>query len=280
MHKKLWIYTIYILLISAVLSVLYLLRSQDNKVYIVACDVGQGDGILIQKKNSQILIDGGGGDRVNDCLSRHLPFWDRQIELVVLTHPDLDHYEGLISVFRSYDVKNYMATSLISADESFILLDRLIKEENPKIIKAHAGINFSIIDLKFKVLKPANFEYQESEEENNHSVVLSFQYKDFDALFTGDIEDSGSDELSSFSDLANLEYLKVPHHGSKNGLSNSLLEITNPQLSVISVGKKNSYGHPHKEVLEILESSDTNILRTDQLGDIVVKTDGYKYNIE
>lgn len=277
---KLWTYTIYVLFILAILSVFYFAKSRDKDLFIITCDVGQGDGILIQKQTTQIIIDGGAGSRISDCLSRYLPFWDREIELVVLTHPDLDHYEGLIAVFRSYNVKNYMATSLESKDASFILLDSLIQEEEVNFIKAKNGLNLSINDLEIKVLNPPNFEYQETETQNDHSVVVLLKYLNFDALFTGDIEDEISDQLSVFSGLKNIEYLKVPHHGSKNGLSKSLLDAANPRLSVISVGKKNSYGHPHKEVIDMLEKSDTQVLRTDEIGDVIVKTDGNKYNIE
>ena len=279
MNNKIWIYTIYFLVILNILFGFSLLGFLDSRLEIVACDVGQGDAILIQKGKTQIIIDGGPGSKVSECLSRYIPFWDRQIELVVLTHPDLDHYEGLITVFRNYKVMNYLTSSLTSDAESFKALQSEIEKNQPNFIKAHAGISITNNSINLQVLNPLTYEADSDPKENNESVVVYLNYLGFDALFTGDIEQSASDYLSTFPQVSNLEYLKVPHHGSKNGLSQTLLDITNPKLSIISVGKKNRYNHPSSEVLVILSKTSTQVLRTDEIGDVVVKTDGKKYNV-
>src|SRR3989344_2631863 len=93
--------------------------SVDNKLHIVACDVGQGDAILIQKNTTQILIDGGPNQKVLDCLGRHMPFWDRTIEFVILTHPELDHYGGLIDVVKTYNIKTYAHNGTTSGNQSY-----------------------------------------------------------------------------------------------------------------------------------------------------------------
>ena len=112
---------------------------------------------------------------------------------------------------------------------------------------------------------------------NEFSLVFVLSFKDFDALFTGDIDPDISDVVAETLlavDQKPLDYIKIPHHGSKNGLTKKLLDAVEPKVAVISSGKNNSYGHPHKEVLKILSEKDIKILRTDEMGDVVVESDG------
>jgi len=272
MHK--YILTILLLITSYVwLSVI----SYKSNILIVACDVGQGDAILIQHKDDQILIDGGPDNKVLDCLGRYMPFWDRRIELVVLTHPDSDHISGLLDVFDRYEVDTFFTNDMtkpVFGGELVELLESKVgggtKYLQPTTSNQHLRLGLIYLDI----LHP--YETFEDSKSNNYSIVSLLRYGNFEALFTGDIENRISDKLSVVSSIQNIEYIKVPHHGSKNGLSQKLLDTTKPEVAVISVGK-NSYGHPHSEVIKLLSERNIKILRTDEEGDVKVETDGEKF---
>jgi len=277
MNKKVWIYLLAALLIATILSWLALLSRPANNLKIIACDVGQGDGILITKGSFQMLIDGGPGKKIASCLGRYIPFWDRKLEAVVLTHPDADHVTGLVDVFQAYSVGSFLTSGVDNETEVYKALVNQIALKKPDIIYARSGQAFKVGELGFEILSPTSSMLIniDPEKANNYSVVVKLTYGKFDALFTGDIEDEISDKLADNYNFNAVEYLEVPHHGSKNGLSEKLLLEVNPQIAVISVGKNNRFGHPSQEVLDILKNTKT--LRTDQLGDIVVESDGEKW---
>lgn len=238
----------------------------DSRFRIIACDVGQGDAILVTYKNIQILTDGGPNNKVLDCLGKYLPFWDREIELVILTHPEKDHYFGLIEVFRRYQVDNFLFNPGITGTSGY---------EEANIITPDVGKVIRIGLISLDVLWPPPG-YADSKS-NNLGIVYLLKYGNFEALLTADVENKVSDEISANPKIQNLDYIKVNHHGSKNGLSEKLLEAVEPEIAVISAGKNNPYGHPHNEILQMLNKINAKLLRTDLVGDVVVETDGEKY---
>jgi competence protein ComEC len=267
----------------------------DNNLHIIACDVGQGDGILIMHKTTQIIIDGGPGNRMVKCLDEHIPFWDRTIEMVLLTHPQADHYEGLVEVINRYKVQVFTANSLNASAPTYGLLEDLVGREGAKVVHPSAGMVFGSNLFQVQILHPSsewfssntkvNTEnenqvlgaYTTDLDPNEFSVITYLKYQNFDALFTGDTDRAIQDLLLSNSAVTDIEYLKVPHHGSKNGLTRELLEATSPELAVISNGKKNRYGHPHPEILKMLNEKNINTLRTDEIGNVEVVSDGEHY---
>jgi len=276
--KKAWLYLISFLTVIAILSWLVVISLPKPNLRVIACDVGQGDAILITKADLQILVDGGPGNKVISCLSRYMPFWDRTIEAVVSTHPDADHSTGLVQVFRNYSVTHFVTTEINRETDVYSTLKKEVGESKAQIHFVEKGERLIYGGIYFDVLHPgqippASETERASFKTNNYSIVMKMGYGDFDALLTGDIEDKVSDLIADTSNVNNLVYLKVPHHGSKNGLSQKLLDEVRPQVAVISLGK-NSFGHPHEEVLKLLSNSDTKILRTDQIGDVVVETNG------
>lgn len=226
----------------------------DGKLHVVFCNVGQGDGALVVLGRFQAVIDTGAyEDKILDCLSDHIPFWDRTIEVVFLSHSDKDHVGALTGIERSYKV------------------EKIIREAKAKEIIRYGSLQFDVLKgSQNNVLFPMSG----SSESNELSIVLRLSYGSFSALFTGDID--LENELAMVEDgvLRQTEVLKVSHHGSKYGSGQSFLETVVPKYSVISVGKKNSYGHPAQEVLMRLEMVGTKVLRTDQLGTIEIETDG------
>ena len=254
------------------LSWLAVLSIPPQNLRIIACNVGQGDAIIVTYGNTQALIDGGPGNKVISCLSRYMPFWDRTIELVVLTHPDADHATGLVEVFKNYNVKIFVTTNIKKETNVYSALNTKVKEKRIKTYYAKAGDTLVSGKLYFDIFHPKEIP-PEADKVNLYSIVIKMSFLDFNALFTGDIEDAECDYISDVFDLSGIEYLKVPHHGSKNGLSQKMLNEIKPQIAVISLGK-NNFGHPHQEVLDMLANSNTKVLRTDKGRDVVLETNG------
>jgi competence protein ComEC len=237
--------------------------------------IGQGDAIFIQTpKFHQILIDGGPDKLILEKLSKLMPFWDRTIDLVILTHPQKDHLAGLIEVLKRYRVLNILWTGVFV--DSFIFQEwqkRLTLEKANEII-AEAGQKIIFEKLIFDVLNPGQgVAYKFFKNSNDTSLVLRAHFGESSFLFTGDIEKKVEENLINQKIKIESDVLKVAHHGSKSSSVQEFLEKVSPFLSVISVGF-NNYGHPHQEVLERLEKIGSQILRTDREGDIILKTDG------
>lgn len=265
-----------ILLIIAV-TVWVAVFSIDNSLHLIACDVGQGDSILIQKNSTQILIDGGPDKSVLDCLGRHMPFWDRKIEFVILTHPQADHYGGLIDVLKQYKVDQFGEYNTVSSNQGYEVLKNLVGSQGVVTRHLSRGTSISTGMIYLDVVYPND--NTSSTNVNNDGVVTLLRYGTFKALFTADVENKVSDSLSSLPEIENLNYIKVNHHGSRNGLSQKLLTAVDPEMAVISLGQKNKYGHPHKQILDMLESMKIKVLRTDQMGDIEIIIDTLEYRI-
>lgn len=283
-HKinlKFWVLIFLAFLTIAIWSVYF--KEPDNTVQIITLDVGQGDAILIEKGNWQILIDGGPDNKVVEELSKYMPLEDRKIEEIILTHPHADHITGLIDILSRYEIGeiNYSGIEYESkVYESFL---QKAKEKNillnvPKIGEEENVFEKGVV----KFLWPGENADAYSDNLNNTSEVFKFTYGNFSALFTGDAETDVWQEIekNNLSDISNLVYFKVPHHGSKNGVDEILAEIIKPKISTISCGKDNQFGFPHKEATEALTKSGSDIYRTDQNGDIILQTDGEKWKVK
>lgn len=260
-----------IILVLVLITVWLAVFNIDNKLHIVACDVGQGDAILIQKNTTQILIDGGPDNSVLSCLGKYMPFWDRTIELVILTHPQEDHYGGLIDVFKNYKILLFGEYNRQSSNLSYQVLKNI--PTNPLTLTKGTKLRLGMIYLD--IVHPVDG--NKSKNVNDDGIVTLLKYGEFKAIFTADVENEVSDQLSELPEIRNLNYIKVNHHGSKNGLSQKLLDAVDPDVAVISVGKKNSYGHPSEEVINLLKKYNVKILRTDEIGDVDVATDGINF---
>ena len=298
-----WRYVLFLLTLVAVTVWLAVIFYPSGKFRIIACDVGQGDAILATYRKTQVLVDGGPSRRVIDCLSRHIPFWDRNLEVVLLTHPQKDHYMGLIEVFERYDVQLFITTGLDSSAQEYEVLKSLVTGKGVRVVNPESGMKIGYDLIYLDILHPSkeflakNLTSQVAEltpprwneqdnvlgaftskkDPNDFSIVSILSFGEFDALLTGDIGPDVTGDILKKGLIKDVDYLKVPHHGSKNGLTQDLLEKVSPQVAVISSGKNNSYGHPHKEVLKMLEEMEVKVLRTDGKGDVKITTDGEKW---
>ncbi len=244
-------------------------------------DIGQGDAIfIVTPQGHQILIDGGPGLAILEKLGREMPFGDRTIDLIILTHPDHDHMAGLLYVLEAYDVEQILWTGVECDKAEFEKWKTLIKEEEAKITIARAGQYISVSGAFFNIIHPQEILKGLSPKNlNNTSIVINLIFGNRSFLLTGDADQSTERELVQKKYLIKTDVLKIGHHGSKTSTSEELLNNIMPEIAVIQAGRNNSYGHPNEEVLEKLEKFGIKILRTDIDGDIKIITDGNNLNI-
>lgn len=267
-------------------------KFNDGKLHLVVCDVGQGDGIFIRTPNgSDILVDGGPDDAILNCLSNHMPFWDRTIELIVLTHPHTDHATGLIGVLRRYNVLHFVTEKLKSKTATYQRLEDALAAKNliAKYLVSGDRIDFSdktdILTLwpSQEWLNNSQLQAQNSKNDsqnldvNGFSLIQVLSYGKFKVLLTGDAGSSTEDKIAA--QVGKVDVLKVPHHGSKTGMSDYFLSQINPSIAIISVGVNNRYGHPAKTALDLLKNHNIKYLRTDKDGAIEIISDGKSFSV-
>lgn len=272
-RKVLWSYYLLFSLIYVLIgSIIYLELSNQN-LMINILDVGQGDSILIKTpKNEYILVDGGPDNTVVQKLGKFLPFYNRTIDYVILTHADADHLVGLIEVLRRYQVKYIVTTDHIHTSKYFLQWQKEIADLQVAIVNEPKILDLGQTRLYF--INPTSSSLGQAV--NNASIVFKLEYKNSQALFTGDFENEEILVNNQFDIQA--DFLKVGHHGADNANSYQFLEQVSPTIAVISVGKNNRFGHPRPNTLLNLEKLGANIFRTDLQGDLtfVYTTHGLK----
>ena len=272
------------LLVLAILASVAAVTMPDDKLRVSFLDVGEGDAILIQQGSQQVLVDGGPSPQAIALgLGDKMPFWDRTIELVILTHPHADHLDGLVEVLQRYNVKQVLYPNLDYKSPSYEEWLRLLEEKDIKRTLAQAGQQVDLGEgVIIRTLNPQTPHITGTESDiDNNGVVLRLSLNRVSFLLTADIEGEAEyDLISERADLAST-VLKVAHHGSKTSTTPEFLAVVNPQLAVISVGE-NSFGHPTNEVLKRLEQKlgPENIYRTDEQGTIEFITDGERLWVE
>ena len=264
-------------------SLLYT-RGEENELVVNFLDVGQGDAILIQSPKGEVLIDGGPGRQVLEEMGRIMPFFDRKIELLILTHPDADHINGLVEVLKNYEVLEVVETGVANNNQGYQEWQRLIKDKKIKDTLAKKGDKIDLgggIELDF-LWPNDNLENKKIENTNDTSIVNLLDWGETEVILTGDAETKVLDKIAEENPGIDIEILKQSHHGSKNGISQKFLETFGPQVSVISVGAKNRYGHPHQDTLDILNKLGIKIYRTDEQGAIkaIIEQNSYKIETE
>ena len=247
----------------------------DDRLHVVVCDVGQGDAILVSSGANQMLVDGGPDDKVLTCLARHMPFFDKRIEVVILTHPQADHMSGLINVVRRYSIVRFVKGEQSNNTQGYEELMQEIRNKKLEIRSLYTGDEIQIQNLKFKIIWPERG--FESKELNDTAIVGRLSFGGFDALLTGDADSRVELAEMATGLIVPVEVLKVPHHGSKTGMLASWLKQVKPKLAVISVGKTNGYGHPSSEAIKLLQEVGSKMMRTDRDGEVEVVSDGKRW---
>ena len=257
----------------------YGLSRQDFEV--IFFDIGQGDSTLIKTpQGHHILIDAGPSSAVLEKLGKEMPFWERSVDLIILTHPHNDHIAGFVEVLKRYNVKNILWTGVLMDSAVFEEWQRLIKEEKADIYIAKAGQLILAGKSALQVMHPFdNFENQKVQNVDNTSVVVKVIFGENSFLFTGDAFKEVERELVRSGLNLRSNVLQVGHHGSRTSTAPEFVAAVFPEVAVISAGKDNRHGHPHPETLETLANYGILIFRTDDRGDIKIISNGKTYAV-
>lgn len=265
-------------IITAVLFILLILTIRehsllpDGKLHAYILSVGQGDSILLQSPSGKhILIDGGPDLSVLESLGHSLSFFDRTIDLLVLTHPDLDHITAFPDILKRYRIETILLSGVQKENapryESFL---SQIAQQKPSVLLADPTKDIDLGDglILDIVWPPAQISATKPSKANNTSIVIRALFGDRRILLTGDIEEKAEREILVSGVDVRSHTLKVPHHGSRTSSSTGFLMAVRPSLAIVSSGRDNKFGHPHKEIVDRYHSFGIPIRNTAEEGTI------------
>lgn len=247
----------------------------DNTLSVYFLDIGQGDAIFVESpSHGRLLIDGGKNRKVLSELGKILPFADKRIDIVLATHPDLDHIGGLPEVVSRYDVGLFIESGVTEENSVDTELENRLEIEKADKLIAERGMTIDFGDgVKFTILFPnQDVSWWPT---NDASIVAKLSYGEHDFILTGDATARTESILLNLGvESLNAEVLKAGHHGSRTSTTLEFAQAVSPEYAIISAGKDNSYNHPHQEVLDILDQVGAEILSTIEMGTIEFETDG------
>ena len=258
-------------------------RQPSDILTVYFLDVGQGDAIFIDSpQHGRALIDGGANRKVLSELGKILPFADKRIDVMVETHPDKDHIGGLPEIVSRYKVGMFLEPGVESDNTIDDELKRRVKDKNIPKLFARRGMVLNFSDgVKLQILFPLPDQDVSNWETNRASIVAKLVYGNKSFLMTGDSPIQIEEALLSLNpEILDSDVLKAGHHGSKTSTSLKYARAVSPDYAVISAGKNNTYGHPHQEVLDILEKVGAKIVSTIDSGTIKFETNGKTLKIK
>lgn len=240
-------------------------------------DVGQGDSILIQNKNLNMLVDGGTRESAEKLLSYLKSNNISTLDYVVATHPHEDHIGSLDDVINNFDIKNVWMPKKSASTKVFSDLAQAISNKGLKAEQPEVGSSVKLADANITVLAPVKDDYTDT---NDWSIGLKVEYKNNSFILTGDAESTSESNILETNLNLKADVLKAGHHGSSTSTSEQFLAKVNPTYAVISLGEGNSYGHPHTETLQKFKDNNIIVYRTDRNGTIVANSDGNKITFD
>jgi competence protein ComEC len=247
----------------------FFILSENNLTEINFLDVGQGDATLMNFYNSgKIMIDAGPNRSVLDELGNNLSFFEKKIDILILSHANLDHYGGFFEIIEKYQPRVFVYNGVNSTSETFQNLLTLIKNNGLAIVSMRAEDKIKIGNDVMEVISPSAEMNFSEKNLNNSSLVFKTIISGFKTLFLGDADSSFLKKITADWQA---DILKVSHHGSKNGTDEALLDLINPKIALIGVGEDNKYNHPADIVINLLEDLGIEIFRTDQNGGISIQ---------
>lgn len=275
----------YVLALLCLISCMlwYVVVTHDNKgiLTFAVLDVGQGDALFIESPTGvQVLIDGGPDDKLLLALPHVLPWYDRSIDMIVVTNPDLDHYSGFFSLLNRYSVMTSFEPGTISKTDTYKLLEKQIKNKHIAKVVATRGQR---IDLGGGVYLEVLFPDRDVSglSSNDGSLVMRLVYGETSVILQGDSTIKIEDYLESLDgESLKSTILKVGHHGSRTSTGERYVGAVQPEFAVISSGRDNTYGHPHKETLATLNADNIVTLSTCVMGTIVFHSDGTRFSLQ
>lgn len=246
--------------------------SQYLRVHFI--DVGQADAILVEGPGEEnIMIDAGNNADSEMVVNYIMKQGIKRFKAVVGTHPHEDHIGGLDAVIRSFEVDKVYMPKVAHTTDTFRDVLEAAADKGISIATAAKGVKLPVTEMSAEFMSPISSEYEEL---NNYSAVLKIAFGSVSFLLQGDAEAESEKEIleSDMRDLLNSDVIKLGHHGSSTSSTPEYMDEVNPKYAVISVGKDNDYGHPHKETMEMLRSRNITVYRTDEKGTIIAETDG------
>ncbi len=250
-----------------IVMVVSLLCIATGKLDVYFINVGQGDAILIDYGECEMLIDGGSDGSWMPFLNQYV---DGPLEVMVATHPHADHIGELDEVLDVFDVDAIITNGAGLCTSAYLNFYKAALAEECSCTTISCDDWIRLGDLTFMVLHPDEL----TGDANEDSLVLLMKFKSVSFLFMGDIGEATDKELLEKGCLADVDVLKVAHHGSRYGTTEAFLEVTQPEIAVYSAGAGNQYGHPHDETLQRLEAAGAEVMGTDLCGTICISTDG------
>ena len=243
-------------------------------------DVGQGDATLIQVNGQNLLIDAGPNKSSDNLVKYIKDLGVSTIDHVVATHPHEDHIGGMDEIFAEFEVKNFYSPKVEHTTKTFEKMMQAVSNEGLKVTTIKAGDN-SKINLgdgtKVEIFSPVSETYDNL---NDYSPIMKITFGENSFLFTGDAEKLVEKQVLANGENLNSDVLKVGHHGSTTSSSEDFIKEVSPEIAVIPVGEGNDYGHPHKEILELLQKNNIELLRTDLEGTVVLESDGNTISVK
>jgi competence protein ComEC len=245
----------------------------DHALTVHFIDVGQGDSILLDLGDTEVLIDG--GEKSPGVVSYIGDYVDGPLEVMVATHPHTDHIGGLIAVLDAFEVSQIWLNGDTTTSQTYSQFISAVNSEGAEVFTARRGDTIQAGNLTFNVLNPTNL----SGTINNNSIVLSLSYGQVDFLFTGDAEQEAEAGMLAEGIVPDVEILKVGHHGSRTASTVQFLQAAKPEYAIYMAGQGNSYGHPHEETIANLCEIGAEIYGTDIHRTITVATNGVTYDV-
>ncbi|MCF0149109.1 MAG: MBL fold metallo-hydrolase [Clostridium sp.] len=281
-NKKAQLITIVVFAIIAAFSAFFGKDIVDNNlgntngnIEISYLDVGQGDAAYIRVNGLDILIDAGPRSDADKLLKQLEEKNIDDFEIVIATHPHEDHIGGMTKVFEKYEVKSFYMPKVTSTTKTFENMMKAVSNEGLKVkVKViNEGTSIDIGEgAKFIAYSPNKDTYDNL---NDYSPIMKLTYGNKSFIFTGDAEKSVESEvLKSYANELKADVIKFGHHGSSTSSTKEFIDAISPQYGIISCGVDNSYGHPHREILDIIKNMGIEAYRTDKQGQITITSDG------
>lgn len=282
MHKAFRWVVLTLLTITTLLVWGWALRSEP-RLHIWFLDVGQGDAIVIQTPTGHVLIVDTGGRTAEDEMGRRviMPFLRAKgindVDAVILTHPDEDHIAGAVTILDRFPVHRLLISGISSTNTTYSRILHLAEQRRVTTSMLTRGQQIQFRDgVVAEVLNPSP---TDAVSHNNGSIVLRVQYGSTSVILTGDAEALAENEISRLCGDVHADVLKLGHHGSHTSTTRLFLDAVNPQAAIISVGRRNQFGHPHPDVLNRLSERHIPIFRTDRDGEVSLVSDGHTLRI-
>lgn len=245
--------------------------SVNNQLKVHFIDVGQGDSILIQQGNNSMLIDAGNNGDSETVKNYIANQGITKLDYVIGTHPHEDHIGSLDYVINSFEIGKIYMPKVTSTTKTFKDVVSAIQNKGMQITTPVPGDSFKLGEADCKILAPNSSSYEDL---NNYSIVIKVTFGNNSFMFTGDAEAISETEMINKGFDVKADVLKVAHHGSGSSTSDEFLKKVSPKYAVVSVGKDNDYGHPHKETMDRLKNSGITVYRADECGTIICTSDG------